>query len=116
MGDRQHADFPSEEISSRSDFTLLSCGEEPCPFSPHRGFLIPHPSPFSIQYIFKFITVLRMLPKDSHQRLENLSHNSLFRSGKDWHLQKLFIDYNFICVSGEKIQNIPKQLDRHCSF
>jgi hypothetical protein len=52
MEDRQHADFPSEEISSRSDFTLLSCGEEPCPFSPHRGFLIPHPSPFSIQYIF----------------------------------------------------------------
>jgi hypothetical protein len=61
MGDRQHADFPSEEISSRSDFTLLSCGEEPCPLSPHRGFLIPHPSPFSIQYIFKFITALRML-------------------------------------------------------
>jgi hypothetical protein len=62
MGDRQHADFPSEEISSRSDFTLLSWGEEPCPFSPHRGFLIPHPSPFSIQYIFKFITVLGMVP------------------------------------------------------
>jgi hypothetical protein len=35
MGGRQHADFPSEEISSRSDFTLLSCGEEPCSFSPH---------------------------------------------------------------------------------
>jgi hypothetical protein len=52
MGVRdQHADFPSEE----------SRGEEPCPFSPHRGFLIPHPSPFSIQYIFKFITVLRIL-------------------------------------------------------
>jgi hypothetical protein len=69
MGDRQHADFPSEEISSRSDFTLLSCGEEPCPFSPHRGFLIPHPSPFSILYIFKFITVLAMPPKEIDRAL-----------------------------------------------
>ncbi len=27
---------------------------------------IPHPSPFSIQYISKFITVLRMLPAYLH--------------------------------------------------
>jgi len=27
MGGRQHADFPSEEISSRSDFALLSLRE-----------------------------------------------------------------------------------------
>jgi hypothetical protein len=49
--------------------TLISparrVGEEPCPFSPHRGFLIPHPSPFSIQYIFKFITILRMLSENT---------------------------------------------------
>jgi hypothetical protein len=62
MGDRQHADFPSEEISSRSDFTLLSCGEEPCPFSPHRGFLTPHPSLYQMSFL---ITEKEMIPLET---------------------------------------------------
>ena len=55
--DSSHADFPSEEISSRSDFALLSFGEKPCPLSPLRGFLtpIPHPVQMSCVNIIPFV-------------------------------------------------------------
>ena len=52
--DSSHADFPSEEISSRSDFALLSFGEKPCPLSPLRGFLTPIPHPVHIVVSISF--------------------------------------------------------------
>jgi hypothetical protein len=44
----------------------------------------PHPSPFSIQYIFKFITVLRMLPERSGGSCPSEAHSGGWEGlGKD---------------------------------